>query len=334
MLGVQALCYPPALQEQRSTFAAMLAAHPSGARVLVSGESVVGYAFWFPAAREHCPHPLDAAPGSEAAHDCLYLHDVSVAPQARGQCLSGVVLGELIAAAAAHKLQWLALTAVGGKAQFWGAKGFFPVKSDTHRLAAAGYPPDAVAMQALLWTAQRVHSGEGREEWRCASKLNFAGKEANPARALLGARVVALDTKTDAVWLQYEALHEFCHSSPPTVQGGLVAAFGDMAMAQLLLLGGMVRNQRVNVPTLELSVSYLQATRPGTVNAVAWSLRRGNSVAFVEAEVRDSAHPVPWPLQESARERRGLLAKLSSTVRILDLGKSNSRAKPGTGSKL
>eukprot|EP00656_Telonema_subtile_P037200 TRINITY_DN4134_c0_g1_i5.p1 TRINITY_DN4134_c0_g1~~TRINITY_DN4134_c0_g1_i5.p1 ORF type:complete len:366 (-),score=107.87 TRINITY_DN4134_c0_g1_i5:179-1276(-) len=322
VLRVQELCYPPALRESRSTFQAMREAYPRGARVLQSGGCVVGYALWFPCARSSAPHALEAVPeGPDGnGHDCMYVHDVSVTPQARGRQLADTMLHEAATAAAQHQYQWLALTAVGGTERFWGSKGFFALPGRQHTLAASGYPEGSVSMEALLWTVQRVsQGGAGKQDWAAANRLNLSAPTANPVRALLGGRVVAVDTQAGALWLQCEAVEGFCHSQPRVVQGGVVAACGDMAMAQLMVLTAMVQKQRTAVATLDLSVSYLQAARPGPLDAVACSLKTGRSIVFAEAEVRDGG--VCWPPHTRGGGSPGLLAKMKATMKLARLNK-------------
>lgn len=94
------------------------------------------------------------------------------------------------------------------------------------------------------------------------------------------------DPQSRSVRVNYQVRPEFCHSNGTTAQGGFVTAWLDHSMACAVVhdSGG-----ELNVASLEIKVSFLEAVRPGTVTTEARVLRRGKRVAFMEGRLLDSA---------------------------------------------
>lgn len=130
----------PHLPESVSSFAAKFAATPE-ACLVASGEdgSRVGYcvALWAELGR---PPKLDDAAYAPRAHECLHLHDLALAPSARGQGLVAQAVAHLLVVAGALPLT---LVAVNGSAPLWRRFGFVEVAG-----AAASYGADALYMRS------------------------------------------------------------------------------------------------------------------------------------------------------------------------------------------
>jgi uncharacterized protein (TIGR00369 family) len=70
-----------------------------------------------------------------------------------------------------------------------------------------------------------------------------------------------------------------------TIQGGYLAVFVDELLSTAI--GSLLEPGEWAV-TAETKVSYLRATRPGTLKGSARVIRRSRSLAFLHAEVADS----------------------------------------------
>ncbi|MFN3857390.1 MAG: PaaI family thioesterase [Caulobacter sp.] len=113
--------------------------------------------------------------------------------------------------------------------------------------------------------------------------------------------------------LEYEARPQMCHSGG-VVQGGFVTGWIDAAMAHAL----MARHGLDIVPmSLELKVSFFAPARPGRVIAEAWIEGGGRSTCFLEGRLSDLDGKV--------------LAKASSTLRLMDRGRVEASARAATG---
>jgi uncharacterized protein (TIGR00369 family) len=99
--------------------------------------------------------------------------------------------------------------------------------------------------------------------------------------------------------VRFHAKPEFAHSQGTTVQGGLIAAWLDNAMAHAV----RAREEAVGISTLELKVSYLERVPPEPMYAEARVLRWGGSVVFLEADLID--------------EQGRVLVKATSTGKLL-----------------
>lgn len=129
----------PHLPESVSSFAAKFAATPEACRVACEPDGArVGYcvALWAELGR---PPKLDDARYAPRARECLHLHDLALAPSARGQGLVGQAVAHLCAVAGALPLT---LVAVDGSARLWRRLGFFDVEG-----TAASYGADAHYMR-------------------------------------------------------------------------------------------------------------------------------------------------------------------------------------------
>ncbi len=112
--------------------------------------AIVGYGICYPWILDHAP-PLDtlfqALPDGA---DCLFIHDVALLPQARGQKAGQRFTASARGLAADHGLSHLALISVYESAPFWRAQGFETrtLPGGTAKLAA--YGPTAQYMAATI----------------------------------------------------------------------------------------------------------------------------------------------------------------------------------------
>ena len=114
--------------------------------------------------------------------------------------------------------------------------------------------------------------------------------------------------------IEYLAGAHMCHSGG-VVQGGFISGWIDAAMAH----AAMSAAGDVTPMSLELKVSFFAPARPGMVIAEGWVERQGRSVCFLEGRLTDASGAV--------------LAKASSTVRLMDRARVEGAARAATTSK-
>ena len=125
-----------------------------------------------------------------------------------------------------------------------------------------------------------------------------------PAWNLLNLKLLSYDQEAKRAVMEWQAEERHCHSveghlKGGIVQGGVVTGWLDAAMASACLFDG---DPSLAVASLEIKVSFLLPAHPGVYRSYGSVIRRGKSVAFMEAELRD------------AEER--LIARGSSTAAV------------------
>ncbi|WP_236037783.1 GNAT family N-acetyltransferase [Belnapia arida] len=130
----------PQHPEKPAVFAERLALAPGFCWVLGEGR---GYALAHPWAGP--VPPLDSLLGAlPAAAEVLHLHDIVLAPEARGAGEAAAMVARLAASGAASGLGRMTLVAVAGKAGYWQRLGFTPLAE------VAGYGAGASLMARPL----------------------------------------------------------------------------------------------------------------------------------------------------------------------------------------
>jgi uncharacterized protein (TIGR00369 family) len=102
-----------------------------------------------------------------------------------------------------------------------------------------------------------------------------------PVAGLIGAKPVSWDAEEQRAVIEFAARPEFCNLMG-TVQGGLLTAMLDMAMAFAVLCGlddGWV------VPSLEIKTSYVAPARPGPLFGEGHVVRCGRTIVFMEGRI-------------------------------------------------
>lgn len=161
VLSLQQRCYASAFHEPLAAFASKLQAAPGSCWVLPStlpGE-LMAYLVCLPVAPGALPalHASDCPPPDEAAW--LYVHDMAVAPEARGAGVAPQLLAQAHAWARLAGLKALALVAVQDSQPFWSKQGFQSVPDALPADKLASYGDGACFMlQALddVRTAQQT----------------------------------------------------------------------------------------------------------------------------------------------------------------------------------
>lgn len=151
VLELQAACYPPALHDEAPAFESRLALAPAMNLVAVRGDTISGYLISHPWTTAS-PPPVNAIlDPPEGVAQCWFIHDLSVAPSARGAGLGGRLIQAGAQAARAAGLDRSELIAVEGAADFWLAQGWSAVKADAALAAkVAGYGALAAYMAKSL----------------------------------------------------------------------------------------------------------------------------------------------------------------------------------------
>lgn len=144
ILHIQARCYTAIVPESAASMGAKVAAAPDTCFVACRDEHIVAYLLALPWRFDN-PPCLDATdcplPGQP---DTLYLHDLAVAPEARGSGAADTLVQAFLAALARLPLPRASLIAIQGSAPWWARHGFAPAPvDDALRTRLAGYGEDA-----------------------------------------------------------------------------------------------------------------------------------------------------------------------------------------------
>lgn len=120
-----------------------------------------------------------------------------------------------------------------------------------------------------------------------AAPLDWAARlfQELPVANLLGARPLHCDPERGCMTVEFQARREFCNLMG-TIQGGMLTAMLDLAMAFAALC---TLDDGHVVPSLEVKTTFLAPARPGTIIGEGRLLRKGRSIAFMEARLTDSS---------------------------------------------
>lgn len=131
--------------EAAELYAERIVLAPDGCWVLGGGDAIIGHCISHPWRRFNPPamHALLGRLPPDA--DCWYLHDVVVAPAARGTKAVERLLPILSDIAVRNGITTFALIAVGGADAYWARQGFVAATG-----GAAGFGEDAVYMERRL----------------------------------------------------------------------------------------------------------------------------------------------------------------------------------------
>ena len=147
ILHIQARCYTAIVPESAASMGAKVVAAPDSSFVACRGEHIVAYLLALPW-RFDAPPCLDAAECQLPEQpDTLYLHDLAVAPEARGSGAANALVQAFLATLARLPLPRASLIAIQGSAPWWARHGFVRVPVDEAlRTRLAGYGHDAQYM--------------------------------------------------------------------------------------------------------------------------------------------------------------------------------------------
>ena len=112
------------LHEHPEVFAEKLRLFPEGCFVLKQREIVVGYGFSYPWRLNSVPRLNQLLGRFPPMPECLFIHDVALAPQARGRGAVRILFGLLTKVARKRGLTALALVSVYNTHPLWARLGF------------------------------------------------------------------------------------------------------------------------------------------------------------------------------------------------------------------
>ncbi|SFM76135.1 Predicted N-acetyltransferase YhbS [Marinobacter zhejiangensis] len=150
VLDIQSKCYTELEPESEASFDTKLRLSPTTCFVACDEGTVVGYLIAIPWVFAN-PPALDAVDiDAPLAADCLYLHDLAVAPEARNSGAGRALVDQFFPLLKALQLERACLVAVQSSAPYWRRHGFQTV-SETPSLAAklASYGSGAQYMEYL-----------------------------------------------------------------------------------------------------------------------------------------------------------------------------------------
>ena len=133
----------PDMGERLEVFAEKFRLYPEGCFALDLDGAVRGYLISHPWRLWDAP-ALDSFLGAlPSAPDCLYLHDLALAPEARGRGAAAAVIERAAALAAGKGLADMALVSVRGTGAFWAHAGFRDAPDPRLAAKLATYGADA-----------------------------------------------------------------------------------------------------------------------------------------------------------------------------------------------
>lgn len=126
ILDIQAVCYTTITPESEASLSAKLRASPRTCFIAEQNGKAVGYLISLPWDR-HQPPELDARQCHPPAQpNCLYLHDLAVAPAARKSGAGRALTAAFFKALDTLQLPCASLIAIQGSGSYWSRYGFRP----------------------------------------------------------------------------------------------------------------------------------------------------------------------------------------------------------------
>lgn len=151
IMDIQLEIYSDALQESADIVAERLAQVPDLALVAEDAQGICGYLFSYRSQRGAIT-PLDGLFVEPSDSDCLYLHDLGVAPRALKRGIGPSLVKHKLHIARKAGLQHCSLVSVQDSASFWQRLGFQTqnTMNSLQRAALSSYGVPAVYMQKTL----------------------------------------------------------------------------------------------------------------------------------------------------------------------------------------
>lgn len=144
VLALQAECYPPAIRDGEAAFASRIALAPDWCWVVENDDRIDAYLISHPWPKMSPPAPDTVLTSAEG--DCWYIHDLTIAPHARGQGLARPLLAACLDV---HpEITRSELVAIPGAEPVWLRLGWTRVTGLSSALSAkvAGYGDGSVYM--------------------------------------------------------------------------------------------------------------------------------------------------------------------------------------------
>ena len=144
LLAIQRQCYPPEMNEDETTWCKRLRTAAAFAWVAEIDRKVFAYLATYPSHLGKVT-PLGGEFVLAETADCLYFHDLAVAPSAAGSGLGAALVGQALLTARERGLAHAALVCVQDALSFWQRQGFIEYQTLTPASGAAldSYPGPA-----------------------------------------------------------------------------------------------------------------------------------------------------------------------------------------------
>jgi GNAT superfamily N-acetyltransferase len=126
-VGMLAAAIHPDFPEDDAVFAERLRLYPAGCHVLARGEALAAYVVSHPWIDRQPPALNDLLGVLPDRPSTYYIHDLALAPAARGSGAGGKIVAQLAALARTEALPTMSLVAVNGSERFWQRRGFVSV---------------------------------------------------------------------------------------------------------------------------------------------------------------------------------------------------------------
>ncbi len=150
VMRIQRAAYGDAYQESAAVLGRKLELAPDGCWLAERGGEPAAYVFAHPW-RADAPPPLHAPLAALPDQaDCVFMHDLAVAPSARGGGVAAGLLRGVAGWASRQGARSLNLVALADAAAFWARHGFTPVPGGED--LAAGYGAGALFMRRAVHT--------------------------------------------------------------------------------------------------------------------------------------------------------------------------------------
>ena len=132
VVAVQRDSYPQELWEDAAIFREKQRVFPEGALGWYEGGVLQAYLFVHPWHKGETAPLFTENMSLPEQPDCLYLHDLAIAPAARGKGAARALVTAAFALAEQNGLQYFSLVAVQNSESFWQKFGFTPYKTLTY----------------------------------------------------------------------------------------------------------------------------------------------------------------------------------------------------------
>jgi ribosomal protein S18 acetylase RimI-like enzyme len=149
-VGALAAVIHPDFPEDRAVFAERLRLYPAGCHVLAQGEELAAYVVSHPWIDRRPPALNDLLGALPARPSTYYIHDLALAPTARGSGAGGKIVAQLVTLARSEALRTMSLVAVNGSERFWQRQGFASVAMPELEAKLRSYSDDARFMVRAL----------------------------------------------------------------------------------------------------------------------------------------------------------------------------------------
>lgn len=132
IMKVQEACHGPSLIEPEGALLSKMLLFSMGAWGCFSDDELVAYMICIPAAGDEVApwgRPTISLPSRP---DRLYIHDLAVQPECRGQGIASTLVRKAEEIASWFGRRYLALVSVQGTERFWTGQGFEPVREQEY----------------------------------------------------------------------------------------------------------------------------------------------------------------------------------------------------------